>query len=234
MIIASISDLDPLGSDLGPFIDMIKKIKEPDLFLLGGDIYDYRSPEIYGFFLDLLKMMKWKCPTVAVFGNHEFDEDRDDIRKICGKKITFLEEEKVELKIGGKSVGVVGTEGSLDIPTWWQFAHEKGINREYDERREKVRKLLAGLKTDVKILLSHYSSTYKTLRGEDRRVYGGLGSEKYEKVLMDTKPTFAIHGHAHYGIPLAFVGAIPVFNVCFNINKKIVQIDPDKLPKKFA
>jgi hypothetical protein len=24
---------------------------------------------------------------------------------------------------------------------------------------------------------------------------------------------------------------VPVFNVCFTINKKIVEIDPDRLPK---
>jgi Icc-related predicted phosphoesterase len=231
MIIASISDLDPLGMDFEPFFEMVKKVKEPDLLLLGGDIYEYRSPEIYGLVLDFLKMQKWTCPIVAVFGNREFDEDRDDIRKICKKRILFLDEEKTEVKIGGKTVGIVGTEGSLDIPTWWQFSHVKGINKIYDERREKVRKLLLSLKSDVRILLSHYCPTYKTVKGEDKRIYGLLGSERYEKVLLETRPTFAIHGHAHYGIPLAFVGAVPVFNVCFTINKRIVQIDPDKLPK---
>jgi len=231
MIIAAISDLDPLGVELEPFLDMLKKIKEPDLFLLGGDVYEYRSPEIYGLVLDFLKLIKWNCPIIAVFGNREFDEDRDDIRKICKKKITFLEEEKIEIKIENKTVGIVGTEGSLDVPTWWQFTHTKNIKNIYDERREKVEKLLKDLKTNIKILLMHYSPTYKTLKGEDPRVYGGLGSKKYEKVLIDNRPSFVAHGHAHYGIPLAFVGPVPVFNVCFNINRKIVEIDPEKLPK---
>jgi len=231
MIIAAISDLDPLGVNFEPFFDMIKKIKEPDILLLAGDMYEYRSPEVYGLFLDFLKMKKWSCPMVAVFGNHEFEEDRDDIRKICKKRIIFLEENAVEIDVKRRKVGIVGSEGSLDIPTWWQFTHTQGIRTIYDERREKVRKLLLGLKTDVRILLSHYSPTYKTLKGEDARVYGGLGSEKYEKVLLDVRPTFAVHGHAHHGIPLAFVGSTPVFNVAFNINKKIVEIDPDRLPK---
>lgn len=238
MIVGAISDLDPLGIDLDPFFGMVKRVKEPDLFLMAGDIYDYKSPEIYGLVIDFLKMQNWKCPIVAVFGNHEFDEDKDDIRKICGKRITFLEEETKIIKAGGRTVGIVGTEGSLDVPTWWEFTHVKGIVRTYDARREKVRKMLLDLKADIKILLSHYSPTYKTLKGEDRRVYGGLGSEKYEKILLESAPTFAIHGHAHYGLPMAFVGATPVYNVCFNINRKIVEIDPDRLPKaglrKFA
>jgi Icc-related predicted phosphoesterase len=231
MIVGAISDLDPLGVDLEPFFDMLKRIKEPDLFLLAGDMYEYRSPEIYGLILDFLKYIKWKCPIVATFGNHEFEEDRDDIKKVCAKRITFLEEESVDMKICGKKVEVIGSEGSLDVPTYWQFTHTKSINKLYDDRMKKVRALLLKSKADVKILLSHYSPTYRTLRGEDRRIYGGLGSQKYEKVLAETAPTFAVHGHAHYGIPMAMVGTTPVYNVCFTINRKIVEIDPDKLPK---
>lgn len=231
MIIAAISDLDSLGVDLEPFLDMIKRTKEPDLFLLAGDVYEYRSPEIYDLILDFLKLRKWECPIIAVFGNREFDEDKDDIRKICKKRITFLEEESIELKIKNKKIGIVGSEGSLDIPTWWQFKHLPNIKKTYDERREKVKDLLRNLKTEIKILLTHYSPTHKTLKGEDSRIYEGLGSEKYEKILIETRPDFAVHGHAHYGIPLAFVGPVPVFNVAFNINKKIVEIDPDNLPK---
>ena len=231
MIIAAIADLDPLGFDLEPFWDMIKRTKEPDLFLLGGDIYEYRSPEIYGLILDFLKLKKWKCPIVAVFGNREFDEDRDDIRKICKKRIIFLEDKSVELKIKNKKVGIVGTEGSLGIPTWWQWKNIPGIKKTYDERREKIRKLLKNLKSDIKILLMHYAPTYKTLKGEARGIYGVLGSKKYEKVLIETRPDFVVHGHAHYGIPLASVGSIPVFNVAITVNKKIVEIDTDDLPK---
>lgn len=231
MIIAALSDLDPLGVDLEPFLDMVKKIEQPDLFLLAGDIYEYRSPEVYGLILDFLKLRKWNCPIVAVLGNREFDEDFDEIKKFSKNRITFLDDESTELKIGNKTVGIVGTRGSLDIPTWWQSKHVKDIKETYSDRLEKISKLLENLKTDVKILLMHYAPTYKTLKGEDPRIYSGLGSKIFEDVIKKTKPTFVVHGHAHYGIPLAFVDSIPVFNVCFNINRKIVEINPDKLPK---
>ena len=231
MIIAALSDLDPLGMDLDPFWDMVKKIKEPDLFLLAGDIYEYRSPEVYGLILDFLKLRKWTCPIVAVFGNREFDEDVDEIKKFSKNKITFLEDESIELKIGNKNVGIVGTRGSLDIPTWWQSQHVKDIRKTYLDKIEKVSHLLENLKTDIKILLMHYAPTYKTLKGEDPRIYGSLGSKKFEDIIKKTEPSFVVHGHSHYGIPLAFVDSIPVFNVCFNINRKIVEINPDKLPK---
>jgi len=231
MIVAAISDLDPLGVDLEPFWNIIKEIKEPDLLFFAGDIYEYRNPEIYGLILDFIKLKKWKCPIVAVFGNREFDEDIDDIKKICKNRITFLDDESIELKIKGKEIGIVGTRGSLDIPTWWQWRNIPGIRKTYIDRVEKIKKLLEELKSDIKILLMHYSPTYKTLKGEDNRIYGCLGSKKYEDVIKKTKITFAVHGHAHYGTPLASVNSTPVFNVAFTVNRRMVEIDTDNLPK---
>jgi Icc-related predicted phosphoesterase len=231
MLVSAISDLEPLEMDFEPFWDVLKIAKEPDIFLLAGDIYEYRNPEIYGLILDFFKLKKWSCPIVAVFGNREFDEDIDDIKKITKKRITFLDDESLELKINGKKLGIVGTRGSLDFPTWWQSTHVPDVRKAYLERTKKCEELLDKLKVDIKILLSHYSPTYKTLVGENPKIYGALGFKKFENILIKTKTTFAVHGHAHYGIPLAFVEGIPVFNVAFTVNKKIVEIDTDKMPK---
>jgi len=231
MIVSAISDLDCLGMDLEPFWDIINIAKEPDLFLLAGDIYEFRSPEIYGLILDFIKLKKWKCPIIAVYGNREFDEDIDEIKKICKNKITFLDDESLELKIKNKTVGIVGTRGSLDMPTWWQSKHVPDVKKAYLKRTKKCEELLEKLKVDIKILLSHYTPTYKTLVGENPKIYGVLGSKKFEDILIKTKTTFAVHGHAHYGKALAFVDSIPVFNVCFSINKKIVEIDTNNMPK---
>jgi Icc-related predicted phosphoesterase len=238
MIISAISDLDALGLDFEPFYDILKKARKPDLLLFAGDMYEFQNPEAYGLIIDFIKLLKWECPIVAVFGNREFDEDIDDIKKMSIGRINFLMEESMTLKIKNKSVGIVGSRGSIDIPTWWQYHHISGIKDTYKERIGNIRKLLKNLKSDIKILLTHYSPTYKTLKGENQKLYPYLGSKKLEKVLAEVRPTFAVHGHAHYGIPLAFVEGIPVFNVCFEINKKIVEIYPDNLPKtglkKFA
>jgi len=231
MLISTVSDLDILGVDIEPFWEVIKLAKEPDLFLLAGDIYEFRNPEIYGLIIDFFKLKKWNCPIIAVFGNREFDEDLDEIKKICKNRITFLDDESIELKIKDKKVGIVGTRGSLDVPTWWQSTHVPDIRKAYLERIKKCEELLEKLKVDIKILLSHYAPTYKTLVGEDKKIYSSLGSRKFEDTLIKTKINFAVHGHAHYGTSLAFVDSIPVFNVAFNISRKIVEIDPYNLPK---
>ncbi|MFH0928831.1 MAG: metallophosphoesterase [Candidatus Aenigmatarchaeota archaeon] len=232
MIISAISDLDILGVDLEPLWDIFKKAQEPDLLLFAGDMYDFRTPETYGLILDFIEMIKWKCPIVAVFGNHEFDDEIKDIKKITKKRIKFLEDDSTVLNIGGKKVGIVGSTGILDSPTWWQFNNSPDMDDEYKSLKENIRKMMLALKGDIRILLTHYAPTYKTLKGENSRYYSVIGSKKMEKVIKETKPTFAVHGHAHYGLPLAFVGSVPVFNVCFEVNKKIIEIDTDKLPRR--
>jgi Icc-related predicted phosphoesterase len=231
MLISAIADLDILGMDIDPFFEAARNAKAPDLLLLAGDIYEFRNPEIYGLLIDFFKLKKWDCPIYAVIGNREFDEDMDDVRKICKKKIIFLDDESAELKVAGKKVGIVGSRGALDSPTWWQSKNVPNIMKAYADRIKKCQGLLDGLKVDVKILLSHYAPTYRTLVGESKSVYSGLGSRKFEEVLIKSKVSFAVHGHAHYGIPLAFVESVPVFNVAFEINRKIVEIDTEKLPK---
>jgi Icc-related predicted phosphoesterase len=231
MIVGAISDLDVLGMDLEPLWDVIKKNKQPDLLLFAGDMYEFRSPETYEAIIDFLDLRKWKCPIVAVFGNREFEEDLDDIKKALKDRIIFLEEESTVLNIKNKKVGIVGSKGALDTPTWWMFENIPDIKDIYSEKTKKIEGLLKKLKCDVKILLTHYSPTFKTLEGERKSIYGNLGSQKLEKILKEGNITFAVHGHAHYGAPFAFVDSVPVFNVCFLVNKDIVKIDTENLPK---
>ncbi len=232
MIIASISDLETLSDELTSLEIMLKEIKKPDLFLFAGDIYDYKKPEQYKEIASLLKKYKINCPIIAVFGNREFQEDESKIKKYAGKTFRFLDDDAITLKIKGKTVGIVGSRGCLDKPTFWQMKTIPKVYQEYKERFHKLSKILEDLKADVKILLTHYAPTYKTLRGEYPAIYPGLGSKYFEKVLISSKTTLAVHGHAESGIPLAFVDSIPVFNVAYPVNRKIVLIDTENLPKQ--
>ncbi len=235
MIILAVSDLDSLDGDYGQFWSLLAKANEPDLFLLAGDMYVDDKPEKYKIILDYFERLGWSCPIVACFGNREFEQKHGEIRKICGARIRFLDDESVELKIKGKTVGIVGSKGCLDQPTWWQIKTNPQIRKFYKERAEKIRWMLAGLKTEIKILLTHYAPSYQTLKGEAPNIYGGLGCRELEKVLEETKSTLAVHGHAHYGIPLGFTGSVQIFNVALPVNKGLARIDtdnPQDRPKK--
>ena len=231
MLIASISDLEPFSNDLKPLKEMLQRIRRPDLILFAGDLYDYKKPENYKKIVSLLEENRFDCPVFAVFGNREFPQDEGEIKNYAGKTIKFLDDESIILKIENKTIGIVGSRGCLDRPTFWQLKNIPKAYQFYKDRFHKLADLLKKLKTDVKILLTHYAPSYRTMEGEYPRIYPVLGSVYLERVLIDTKTTLAIHGHAESGIPLAFVDSVPVFNVAYRVNRKITEIDIDNLPK---
>jgi Icc-related predicted phosphoesterase len=235
MLIAATSDLDSLTGDFAKFADALAAAKKPDLFLWAGDMCDFKMPHQYRDIVRIVDRAGWDCPIVAAWGNREFEQDYEKIKQMTGKRVVFLDDELFLTEIGGRRIGIVGTKGSLDKPTWWQTRTFHDIREIYKRRFEKVTGLMANmnaLKVDVKILLSHYALTYQTLKGERSDVYGGLGYKAFEKAIAEAKPTFALHGHAHFGTALAFADSVPIFNVAFPVNKGIVIIDPDRLPAK--
>lgn len=224
MIILAVSDFE---RDYRQLWNLLKNSDEPDIFLTAGDMYNDGDPGHYGTIVEYLEKLKWKCPALACLGNWD-EGDRDEIREVCGSRIFLLEEESAKMKIKGKTVGIVGSIGCVDSFAWFLPGIWKNF---YRERAEKIRQLLAQLKTDVKILLTHYAPTYQTLKSENPNIYENLGYKGLEKVLTETKTTFAVHGHAHFGIPLGFANLTPIFNVAFPVNRGLVRIDTGSLPK---
>ena len=229
MRIAAVSDIDFPGA-MEMFWSALQKTKKPDLLLFAGDMCDFGHYSQYKVILDKIKKKGWKCPIYACYGNKEFEQDYPKIREIA-KEVTFLEDEKVEFELKGKNIGIVASKGMLDQPTWWQAQNVMGIKDTYKVRRALMSKLMNELKTDIKILLTHYAPTYRTLKGEDPKIWKVLGTNKLEKDIEKARLTFAVHGHAHFGTHMAFIGKIPVFNVALPISKQITVIDTEKLPK---
>lgn len=213
------------------FTEFVKALDElkvmPDLFLLAGDMVERGEIEEYDKIQNAF-FGKVECPVVACFGNTEFQEQRKTAKENF-KSIKFLDDEAVILDIKGRTVGIVGTTGSLDEPTRWQKANITNIEKIYKDRIIVAEKLLMRMRVDVKILLTHYAPTYKTLEGENPNFYRFMGSRAFEKVLLDGKPTLAIHGHSHKGTKMAWVDTVPVYNVAFPLNREIVVIDTEKI-----
>lgn len=233
MIIAATSDVHSPRF----YEDFVRALDEvqvkPDLFLLAGDMIERNHldeyTKVYNAFFG-----KFKCPILACFGNNEFIPDLRSqiITKV--REIKFLDDEGASLKIDYNTISIIGTVGSLDVPTNWQRANVPGIEKIYRERIDMVDRLLHRLISNVRIVLMHYAPTYKTLVGENMRAYGGLGSQLYENVLIKRKPTLVIHGHSHRGSKFAWVDTVPIFNVAFPVNREIVLIDTNKLKPGLA
>jgi len=233
MIIAATSDIhSPNYYDL--FIKSINNLTtEPDLFLIGGDVIDRKTVMDTGTVKEYQKVSnvlfgKISCPIIACFGNNEFEQDWDEIKE-QNPEIKFLNDQSIRMKIKEIEIGIVGTKGSIDRPTWWQRNNMPNIWTIYKERIDKVDELLKNLKVDFKILLTHYPPTYKILEGEGVPRYPELGSNRFEKVLIERKPNLVLTGHAHRGKKQVWVDTVPIFNTALMLNEKIVVIDTDKL-----
>jgi Icc-related predicted phosphoesterase len=176
-------------------------------------------------------------PILAVFGNNEYAPDFPRYR--AGFPfIRFLHDEATELFVGGHTISVVGTLGSLEKPTVWQARHVPNIHEEYASRVEKVRQLLADARGDVRILLMHYAPTFVTMEGEPQWYWNQLGSRRYEEVILATRPDVVLHGHIHKGKPVAFLrraqrtlgdfegdGQVPVYNIAFAERHEITLLE---------
>jgi len=226
MIIAASSDIhSPKLFDV--FLRSVDSLQvQPDLFLLAGDVIDKGKVEEYEKISNVF-FGRIKCPIVACFGNEEYMELRDEIRKKVNE-IKFLDDESIILEINGTSVGIVGSSGSLDRPTRWQRKNIPNIQEIYENRVKKVDELLSKLKADFKILMVHYAPTYKILEGENPIIYPELGCRRFEKVILERKPDLVITGHSHKGKKEVWLDTVPIINVALPLRNEIVVIDTEK------
>jgi Icc-related predicted phosphoesterase len=226
MIIAAISDVhSPQYFD--EFVRAVDWMNvRPDLFLIAGDMVHRGDLPEYEKVYNVL-FGKIKCPIVACFGNNEFQQLRDQL-KLKYNDIKFLDDETTVLSILGRSVGIIGTTGSLETSTPWQKANIPNIQQIFETRITFIEKYLQRLNVDFKILITHYAPTFKTLEGANPRFYSTQGTQALEPIIVNNKANLVIHGHSHRGIKMAWIDSVPVYNVAFPVNKEIVIIDTEK------
>ena len=228
MQILAIGDLDALFGDYKVFVKILQKEKEPDLFLIAGDLTQWGTVEEYLKLADAVEKRNWSCPVIACLGNHD-PEGAEKKFSDVSNGIKILNEERFQINIKGEKFWIVGSRGSLESGSLSYYI-DASRHADIEKRLRKIEHLLSESRGN-KILLTHYSPTYKTLEGEPKQIWGGLGDPRMENIILKTKVTFALHGHAHYGAPLAFVEKIPVFDVAYPIRAGFTHIDTKRLPK---
>ncbi|TFG10110.1 hypothetical protein EU538_02910 [Candidatus Thorarchaeota archaeon] len=185
---------------LEEFRASLEAVDPPDLFLMAGDMINRGNVEQFTTVLKALdETIGTRFPIIACFGNEEYSETRDEILTLVGERILFLDEKSIVLRLNGRNIGIVGTQGSLDTPTSWQRRNVPRIRRIFERRAERAEILLRQLsdKSDVRILLMHYSPCVETCEGERTRSFRWLGSRKFYNVIQSERPELVIHGHVH-------------------------------------
>jgi Icc-related predicted phosphoesterase len=162
-----------------------------------------------------------RVPTLAVLGNHDYHSDEQDaVTEVLEQAgIRVLEGAAVVLEIGGRRVGIAGSKGfgggfagasatDFGEPEMRAFVgHTKAL-------AGRLERALAGLHTDRRIVLLHYSPVAETLAGEPREIHAFLGSYLLAEAVDRAGADLVLHGHAHRGSRDGTTpGGVPVRNV---------------------
>lgn len=199
------------------------------MFLL-GDIVDRGKISYYDNFFKIIEKCLFK-KVVGIFGNDEFEDVREKVKQQYNFVI-WLDDEEALLDLAGTKLNIYGTTGVLDVPTAWQRRNVKDIELKYQLRLQKIHDFVSSQKEKdiLKILLTHYSPTYKTLHGEPSYAWPQMGSKKVEELLLEKDSIdYALHGHAHMSRVLDVeIGSCRVFNVAFYARKDVFVLEIKK------
>lgn len=193
-----------------------------DLLLLAGDLTRHGTLEEARVVADEIRGLG--VPVVAVLGNHDHHDDRQDevtaVLREAGAEV--LEGESTVVRVGDARVGVAGTKGfgggfvgasagEFGEPVMKEFVRVS--RRCADGLRASLEKL-AQEDCDVRIALTHYSPVPETLAGEPLEIYPFLGSYLLAEAIDTAGADLAVHGHAHAGTEHGMTtGGVKVRNV---------------------
>ncbi|NWF95495.1 MAG: metallophosphoesterase [Candidatus Thorarchaeota archaeon] len=214
---------------LTEFAAALRGCRKPDIFLMAGDMVNRGMSAEFPRVLDTIEQQIGDdVPIVACFGNEEYIDTRTKLRASTGDRVTFLDEQSTVLEIGKTTVGIVGTQGSLDKPTLWQKRNMPQPRIIFERRAERAVSLLRELRgvVDRRILLMHYSPCLETCEGEESKTFSWLGSRKFYSAVRNEQPDLVIHGHVHNAtVHEARVGTTLVLNVAFPATERVTSLD---------
>jgi len=189
------------------------------VLLLAGDLTQVGSDDEARCVI--AELAEVPVPIVAVLGNHDVHLDRVDefVGQLSAAGITVLEGTSTTLDVHGTSVGVAGVKGfggGFAGRSAGDFGEPlmRAFVRHTTEIAAALERGLAGLDTDIRIALLHYSPVADTLVGEPPEIYPFLGSYLLAEAIDRTEPDLVLHGHAHRGTERGVTpGGVRVRNV---------------------
>jgi len=220
MRIAALADLHFSPQSYDRIREPMSRIRdEADLLIVAGDITNLGKPEEMESML--ASFMRLRIPIVAVLGNHDYE---------CGKQAELakmMTAEGVKLLDGSgyerDGVGFAGTKGFLGgfgrgVLTAFGEPEVKAFVQSAIDETLKLERALSMLRTEKRIVVTHYAPIAETVKGEPEQIYPYLGSGRLSEVIDRHQAILAVHGHAHHGsLEGKTIGGVPVYNVAMHL-----------------
>jgi Icc-related predicted phosphoesterase len=196
---------------------------DADLVLLAGDLTTHGLVEEAAALADACRLVRQ--PVLAVLGNHDHHSSQSaEVAAVLEDAgVTVLEGGHVVLETRDLQVGVVGTKGFVGGFPGAEIADfgERLLREVYAETTRQVEALASGLEAiagcERRLVLLHYAPVSDTLVGEPEGIWAFLGSGRLAGPIGAHRPEAVFHGHAHHGVPLGSIGAVPVYNVARHV-----------------
>lgn len=221
--IAAVGDIHCTKTSQGELKPLfVQASEQADVLLLCGDLTDYGLPEEAHVLVS--ELSSCKIPTVAVFGNHDYESgQQDEVREILTQAgVTVLDGESCEVAgVGFAGVkGFAGGFGSKMLQAWGEPSIKGFVHEAVDEAL-KLEAALAKLPVKQRVAVLHYAPIQETVEGEPSEIFPFMGSSRLEEPLSRYGVVAAFHGHAHNGKLEGHTSSqIPVYNVSMPLLKK--------------
>jgi len=208
---------------LDEFRRSISDCHRPDLFLLAGDLIDSGKVHEYRRVTDVIdSRLGNEFPIVACFGNEEKQDIREDIVRLVGHRVKFLEEMTFRVDIGEARVGIVGASPVVVNPVMSNDGGIHAIREAFERRAERLSRLLAEVAdtSTHTILLVHYSPLVQAVSESDSNTFSWWVS----KIVEVAPPDVIVHGHVHNSTHVkVMVSHTRVLNVAFPLVNKVTE-----------
>src|SRR4051812_34231830 len=200
--------------------DAMQRVRdEADVLVLAGDLTNFGKPEEMTSLLNAL--VRLRIPTVAVLGNHDYESGQQEelSKMMLAEGIKVLDGSSYERD----GVGFAGTKGFYGgfgrgaLTSFGEPQVKAFVQAGVDEAM-KLEKALSQLRTEKRVVITHYSPVRDTVEGEPLEIFPFLGSSRLSEVIDRFGAKIAFHGHAHHGaLEGKTTGGIPVYNVAMGL-----------------
>ena len=220
MRIAALADLHFSPQSYDRLREPMNRLRdEADLLILAGDLTNLGKPEEMESML--ASFMRLRVPIVAVLGNHDYESGKQ------AELAKMLIDEGVKLLDGSgyerDGVGFAGTKGFIGgfgrgVLTAFGEPEVKSLVQTAIDETLKLERALSMLRTEKRVVITHYAPIAETVKGEPEQIYPYLGSGRLSEVIDRHQAILAVHGHAHHGsLEGKTTGGVPVYNVALHL-----------------